>query len=155
MIQIEIPARDTVTVEHLVLDYNGTIGEDGHLIDGVEERIAALRDEVEIHILTADTYGTVRRQCGHMGVHVETFPRDGAAECKLEIVEKLGAHTMCVGNGYNDVLMFDAAGLSVAVIEKEGTYAGLIAHADILTTSILDAFDLLLKPDRMRATLRT
>ena len=150
MIQIEIPGRETVTVEHLVLDYNGTIGEDGHLIAGVDERIAALRDEVEIHILTADTYGTVRRQCGHMGVHVETFPRDGAAECKLEIVKKLGTYTMCVGNGYNDVLMFDAAGLSVAVIEKE-----VIAHADILTTSILDAFDLLLKPDRMRATLRT
>lgn len=62
---------------------------------------------------------------------------------------------MCVGNGFNDVLMFDAADLSVAVLEKEGTYAGLIAHADIVTRSIVDAFDLLLRTDRMRATLRT
>lgn len=144
-----------ITIEHLVLDYNGTVAEDGQLIDGVEERMRALKDRVSIHVLTADTYGTVRAQCDPIGVHVETFPRAGAAECKLEIVQRLGSHVMCVGNGFNDVLMFDAADLSVAVLEKEGTYAGLIAHADIVTRSIVDAFDLLIRTDRMRATLRT
>lgn len=155
MITIDIPGRDMITIEHLVLDYNGTVAEDGQLIDGVEERMRALKDRVSIHVLTADTYGTVRAQCDPIGVHVETFPRAGAAECKLEIVQRLGSHVMCVGNGFNDVLMFDAADLSVAVLEKEGTYAGLIAHADIVTRSIVDAFDLLIRTDRMRATLRT
>ena len=138
-----------------MLDYNGTVAEDGQLIDGVEERMRSLKELVNIHVLTADTYGTVRAQCDPIGVHVETFPRAGAAECKLEIVQRLGSHVMCVGNGFNDVLMFDAADLSVAVLEKEGTYAGLIAHADIVTRSIVDAFDLLIRTDRMRATLRT
>lgn len=155
MIKIDIPGRHTITVEHLVLDYNGTIAEDGHLIRGVEERLTALKDMVEVHILTADTYGTVRRQCEHIGVHVETFPRAGAAECKLEIVEGLGGNVMSVGNGFNDVPMSDAADFSVAVIEREGTFAGLLTHVDVLTTSILDALDLLLKPDRLRATLRS
>ena len=155
MITIDIPGRDIITIEHLVLDYNGTVAEDGQLIDGVEERMRALKELVDIHVLTADTYGTVRAQCDPIGVHVETFPRAGAAECKLEIVQRLGSHVMCVGNGFNDVLMFDAADLSVAVLEKEGTYAGLIAHADIVTRSIVDAFDLLIRTDRMRATLRT
>ncbi len=144
-----------ITIEHLVLDYNGTVAEGGQLLDGVEGRMRALKDRVSIHVLTADTYGTVRAQCDPIGVHVETFPRAGAAECKLEIVQRLGSHVMCVGNGFNDVLMFDAADLSVAVLEKEGTYAGLIAHADIVTRSIVDAFDLLIRTDRMRATLRT
>ena len=155
LIRIDIPGRDVITVEHLALDYNGTVAEDGRLIEGVEERMRALKDLVEIHVLTADTYGTVRAQCEHIGIHVETFPRAGAAECKLEIVNNLGGNVMCVGNGYNDVLMFDAADLSVAVLEREGTFAGLIAHADIVTRSILDAFDLLIKTDRMRATLRS
>ena len=109
MIKIEIPGRDTLNIEQLVLDYNGTIAEDGNLINGVEERLARIRDSVEIYILTADTYGTVRSQCEHMGIHVETFPRAGAAECKLEIVKSLGENTMCIGNGFNDVLMFDQA----------------------------------------------
>jgi len=155
MITIDIPGREIITIEHLVLDYNGTVAEDGQLIDGVEERMRSLKELVNIHVLTADTYGTVRAQCDPIGVHVETFPRAGAAECKLEIVQRLGSHVMCVGNGFNDVLMFDAADLSVAVLEKEGTYAGLIAHADIVTRSIVDAFDLLIRTDRMRATLRT
>lgn len=155
MIKIEIPGRDTLNIEQLVLDYNGTIAEDGNLINGVEERLARIRDSVEIYILTADTYGTVRSQCEHMGIHVETFPRAGAAECKLEIVKSLGENTMCIGNGFNDVLMFDQADLSVAVIEKEGLYAGLLNHADVVTTSILDALDLLLHTNRLRATLRS
>ena len=155
MIKIEIPGRDTLNIEQLVLDYNGTIAEDGNLINGVEERLARIRDSVEIYILTADTYGTVRSQCEHMEIHVETFPRAGAAECKLEIVKSLGENTMCIGNGFNDVLMFDQADLSVAVIEKEGLYAGLLNHADVVTTSILDALDLLLHTDRLRATLRS
>ena len=155
MITIDIPGREIIMIEHLVLDYNGTVAEDGQLIDGVEERMRSLKELVNIHVLTADTYGTVRAQCDPIGVHVETFPRAGAAECKLEIVQRLGSHVMCVGNGFNDVLMFDAADLSVAVLEKEGTYAGLIAHADIVTRSIVDAFDLLIRTDRMRATLRT
>ena len=155
MITIDIPGRDMITIEHLVLDYNGTMAEDGQLIDGVEDRMRSLKELVNIHVLTADTYGTVRAQCDPIGVHVETFPRAGAAECKLEIVQRLGSHVMCVGNGFNDVLMFDAADLSVAVLEREGTYAGLIAHADIVTRSIVDAFDLLIRTDRMRATLRT
>ena len=155
MIQIDIPGRETITIEHLVLDYNGTVAEDGHLIPGVAERLAELKELVEVHVLTADTYGTVRAQCDPIGIHVETFPRAGAAECKLEIVEKLGANVMCVCNGFNDVLMFGPAALSVAVIEKEGTFAGLIAHADVLTTSILDALDLLVRTDRLRATLRS
>lgn len=155
MIKIEIPGRDTLNIEQLVLDYNGTIAEDGNLINGVEERLARIRDSVEIYILTADTYGTVRSQCEHMGIHVETFPRAGAAECKLEIVKSLGENTMCIGNGFNDVLMFDQADLSVAVIGKEGLYAGLLNHADVVTTSILDALDLLLHANRLRATLRS
>jgi P-type E1-E2 ATPase len=155
MISINVPGRDIIEIEHLVLDYNGTIAEDGRLIDGVSERLIQLKDTVEIHVLTADTYGTVRKQCEHLGVHVETFPRPNAAECKKEIVERLGKRIMCVGNGFNDMQMFDLADLSVAVIEKEGMFAGLLTHADVLTTSINDALDLIIKPNRLRATLRT
>lgn len=155
MIRIEIPGRDEICIEHLVLDYNGTIAEDGMLIDGVAERLLQLKESVEIHVLTADTYGTVRKQCENLGVHVETFPRPDAAGCKLEIVERLGEHVMCVGNGYNDVLMFDHAAFTVAVIEREGTFAGLLSHADVVTRSINDALDLILKSNRLRATLRS
>ena len=35
MIEIDIPGYKTLHLEHLVLDYNGTLAVDGVLIDGV------------------------------------------------------------------------------------------------------------------------
>lgn len=154
MIEINIPGRDTLHIEHLVLDYNGTIAVDGALIKGIQERLQRLLPHVSIHVLTADTYGTVEAQCGPLGLQVEKFPREGAAKCKKAVVEKLD--NVCVlGNGYNDIPMFDVAELAIAVLEEEGMCASLLLHADVLVKSIADGLDLLLKPDRLRATLRS
>lgn len=34
MIRIDVPGRDIIEIEHVVLDYNGTIAFDGQLIEG-------------------------------------------------------------------------------------------------------------------------
>ncbi len=154
MLEISIPGRDTLCIEHLVLDYNGTIAVDGSLIEGIQERLQRLLPHVSIHVLTADTYGTVEGQCAPLGLHVEKFPREGAARCKKAVVDRLD-NVCAIGNGYNDIPMFDAAELAIAVVEGEGMCASLLLHADVLATSISDALDLLLKPDRLRATLRS
>ena len=43
MIRIEIPGRDELCIEHVLLDYNGTIAADGTLIPGVGELIGQRR----------------------------------------------------------------------------------------------------------------
>ena len=156
MIRVEIPGREqALCITSVVLDYNGTIARDGQLLPEAAERIRALSGKVDVYVLTADTYGNVRKQCEGLNVEVKTFPREGAAFCKEAIVKELGGGVCTVGNGFNDIQMFDAAELAVAVMEREGVCAALIAHADILVTSPADALDLLLKPDRLRATLRS
>lgn len=154
MIEITIPGRDTLRIDHLVLDYNGTIAVDGVLIEGIQERIQQLLPYVRIHVLTADTYGTVEAQCAPLGLHVEKFPREGAAMYKKAVVERL-CGVCAIGNGYNDIPMFDEAELAIAVLEEEGMCSSLMLHADVLVKSIIDGLDLLLKPDRLRATLRS
>lgn len=154
MIQIEIPGRETLRIEHVALDYNGTLAEDGRLIPGAAELLSALREKAKVHILTADTYGTVRAECAAIADTVDTFPSDAAAAEKRRIVSGLSGQCVCFGNGYNDAEMFDAAALSVAVLQKEGMYAGLLLHADVLVTDIRDGLSLLLFPNRLRATLR-
>ena len=57
MIEVNIPGRCRFQLEHLVLDLNGTLSIDGNIIDGVPERLAALRLLIDILILTADTFG--------------------------------------------------------------------------------------------------
>ena len=78
-----------------------------------------------------------------------------AADCKEEIVRSLGGKAACIGNGFNDIKMFDIADLSIAIMDGEGVCAGLIAHSDALVRSAEEGLDLLLKTDRLRATLRT
>lgn len=157
MLTIDIPGRESLEIRHLVLDYNGTIAVDGKLLPELRERLQALQKCLEIHVLTADTYGTVRAQCEPLGLHIETFPQGGAARCKAEIVERLAQDgpVCCFGNGYNDYEMFKSAALAVAILETEGLSPQLLNEADVLVRNAADAFDLLLLPDRLRATLRT
>lgn len=155
MIRIDVPGREIIEIEHVVLDYNGTIALDGQLIEGAAWRIRELCKSAHVYVLTADTYGTVRSQCDGLGAEVKTFPRVNAAECKEEIVRALGGKAACIGNGFNDIKMFDIADLSIAIMDGEGVCAGLIAHSDVLVRSAEEGLDLLLKTDRLRATLRT
>lgn len=155
MIEISIPGRDPLQIEHLVLDYNGTIAADGLLLPGAAERIRALSNQVCVHILTADTYGSVRAQCQDLGARIHTFPRAGAGACKEKIVKSLKGQAVCVGNGFNDRAMFACSALSIAVLDAEGCWGRLVSCADVLVRRSEDALDLLLKPERLRATLRS
>lgn len=155
MLTIRIPGREDMTIEHVALDYNGTIAVDGVLCESLKERLAKLSENVKLYVLTADTYGNVRKQCQDLPLDVCTFDRPGAAACKQEIVEKLGAHVCAIGNGFNDMAMFEKAALSIAVMGREGTCGKLLTMADLVVGLPEDALDLLLYPDRIRAGLRT
>lgn len=155
MLKIKIPGREEMTLNHLILDYNGTIAEDGYIIEGIKERLELLKEHLQIYVITADTHGTAAQRCAGLPLEVKTFPTVEVGEIKAREVRKLTGGVVCIGNGFNDVQMSDAADLSICVIGKEGCYGALISHCDVAVTSIHDALDLLLKTDRLRATLRT
>ena len=156
MLMYKIPGRDDIEIENIVFDYNGTIAVDGKILSGVKELILKLEKYANIYILTADTYGTVGEECSNINVKVLTFPRKNAGKFKKDIVKKLGGKkTLCVGNGFNDVPMFQESVLSIAVIEGEGVSGKLLMNADIVTKSILDAINIILDKNKMKATLRS
>jgi soluble P-type ATPase len=47
---IAIPGRETIEIENVILDCNGTIAIDGKLIDGVAELINKLSSNINFHI---------------------------------------------------------------------------------------------------------
>lgn len=155
MIEIEIPGGAPLRLEHLVLDYNGTLAIDGALIPGVAGRVRRLAAQLRVHVVTADTFGRARAEIGDLPCAVVVLaPRDQAA-AKREYVEQLGAASVvCVGNGRNDRQMIEVAALGIVVIQGEGAAGGTIATADVVAPTILDALDLLLRPQRLVATLR-
>ena len=155
MLNIQIPGREELVLNHLILDYNGTIAEDGEIIDSIRPRLAELSKELSIYVITADTHGTAAKKCEGLPLQVLTFPTTEVGKIKAEEVTKLEGGVITIGNGFNDIQMSDAADLSICVIGKEGCCGALLAHTDVVVTSIEDALDLLLKTGRLRATLRT
>lgn len=155
MLTVKIPGREELILHYLILDYNGTIAEDGYLIEGIAERLETLSRKLQIYVITADTHGTAAQRCAGLPLEVKTFPTVDVGAIKAEEAEKLEGGVACIGNGFNDIGMSDACDLSICVIGLEGCCGALIAHADVVVTSIHDALDLLLRTDRLRATLRT
>ncbi len=156
MLEIIIPGGKILNLLHLVLDYNGTIACDGRLIDGVAERLASLGQHMEVHVLTADTFGSVEQQLAKINCRLSIIPREHQDQAKKNYVQHLAVENcVCIGNGRNDSLMLKEAALGIAIVQTEGAAVEAVIAADVVVCSILDALDLLLHPLRLAATLRT
>lgn len=155
MITIEIPGSAKLEIEHLVLDYNGTIAEDSELIEGVAEKIEFLSKEITVHVLTADTHGTVQQKLRGLPCNLHIIGSGAQDSAKLTYIKGLSSGAVvAVGNGRNDILMLREAHLGIGLVQVEGASAAIFGVADVLCTSIHDALDLLLRPARLQATLR-
>ncbi len=155
MLKISIPNYANMEVSHLVLDYNGTLAIDGLLIDGVTVRLNALAKTLTIHIITADTFGSVKQNVADINCRVHILGKENQAEGKARYLRQLGAEqTVAIGNGRNDALMLENAALGIAVLQAEGAAGGTLCTADVVAPSILSALDLLLHPLRLKASLR-
>lgn len=154
MLTVNIPGRGALSLSHLILDYNGTIALDGLVLEGVRPRLEALARELDILVITADTHGTAAERCRDLPVRVLTFPTEQVGAIKAREARALSGGVACIGNGFNDIPMSDVCDLSVCVMGAEGCCAALLSHCHVAVPSITDALDLLLRPDRLRATLR-
>jgi soluble P-type ATPase len=154
-VEIEIPGRGLFQLNHLVLDFTGTLSVDGALITGVSERINELSENMDIYVLTADTFGRAEKELVGLPVKVQILKGPGEDKTKEAFVVSLGAdQTAAMGNGANDALMLKRAGLGVAILEGEGCSTQAIMNSDITVKSIEAGLDLLLKPLRIKAGLR-
>jgi soluble P-type ATPase len=156
MICVDVPGGASLRLEHLVLDFNGTLACDGVLLPGVRERLDRLSQAIQIHVVTADTFSHARDELTGVACRLCVLGPGEQARAKLKYVQQLGAEqTACVGNGRNDALMMDAAALGIAVVQVEGAAAQTLYAADVVVREIGDALDLLVQPQRLVATLRT
>lgn len=155
MKNINIPGLGNLKFDNLVLDYNGTVAIDGKLIEGVDKRLQKLSEELEIYVLTADTFGTAETECEGLDVNLNTFNTDDTSTYKRKFVDSLGEkNSICIGNGYNDIEMLKAAGISICTIQSEGCSGKAVVYSDVVVNSILDALDIIIDSDKLKATLR-
>ena len=152
---LDIPDFGLLRLEHLVLDYNGTLARDGELVTGVAERLVRLGKELQIHVVTADTFGKARESLASVSCRLTILERQSQAQAKRIYVAKLGRErTAAIGNGRNDRLMLKTAALGIATVQAEGAAREAVLAAHVVVRSVIDALDLLIEPMRLTATLR-
>jgi soluble P-type ATPase len=156
MIRADVPGFGALRLEHLVLDFNGTLAVDGRLIRGVKARLDRLAASLTVHVITADTFGKARGSLRGIDCSLKILKPGSEDRAKAAYVRRLGASRVaCIGNGRNDRLMLRTAALGIAVVQQEGAAREAIQAADIVVHDIRDALDLLLQPRRLVATLRS
>lgn len=155
MLTIAIPGVATFALRHLVADFNGTLAADGRLLPGVADALRNLASRLDLHVVTADTFGTAAEALADLLVRLVVLPPERQDEAKLRYVEQLGADgCVAIGNGHNDRLLLQAAVLAIVVLQSEGAAVQTLLTADIVAPDIVSALGLLLHPSRLRATLR-
>ena len=155
MLELTIPGRGELRTRHLVTDVNGTLALDGLLLDGLIKRIGALRDRLQIHLLTADTHGRQTAIDQQLNLTAVRIKGGNEAQQKAEYVKKLGADSViAIGQGANDAAMLQAAALGICVMSQEGVAVETLLAADLLVPDIFAALDLLDHPLRLIASLR-
>jgi P-type E1-E2 ATPase len=155
MIEINIPGRGWLQLEHLVCDVNGTLAVDGQLPDGMVRALTSLRDRLTVHLLTADTHGRQALIDHQLNLTAQRVQPGDEALQKANYVRQLGAeHVVAIGQGANDGQMLQAAVLGICVFSVEGTAVETLLAADLVVSNVFDALNLLENPLRLIATLR-
>lgn len=155
VIELNIPGRGLLRLQHLVTDVNGTLAIDGQLMEGIAKKIGLLNDRFTIHLLTADTHGRramIDQQLNLTAVRIQPGKE---AEQKAEYVRNLGAETViAIGQGANDAAMLKEAALGICVMSQEGAATETLFSADLVMPTVTAALELLDKPLRIVASLR-
>jgi P-type E1-E2 ATPase len=155
MIELNIPGRGVIQLQHLVCDVNGTLALDGQLIDGIANALLDLGDRLTLHLLTADTHGKQESIDHQLGMQAIRITGGAEGKAKGDYVNKLGRETVAaIGQGANDAEMLRNATIGICLISPEGLAIETVMAADIVADSIHSALEMLVHPMRLVASLR-
>ena len=154
MITILRSGQEPLEIDFILLDFEGTLASDRRVHPKAKDRINLLSKRTKIYILTKEEKILVEEVLKKVKAEIIYLMEGEASQQKLDLLRQLGAsRTVAIGNGVDDVLMIEEAGLGISVMGKEGTFSEAMKKADVVFMNILDALDFLLKPLRQKATL--
>lgn len=155
MLIYTISSNNKICIEHLVLDFNGTIAIDGKLIEGVLEHLKKISQQLTLHLITANTFNSVSEYQHILPASIHILQGNNTTQAKFDFIQKLNPKAViAIGNGNNDYLMLQHAAVGIAIIQQEGAAFKAIQHADMVCCNIIDALQIVLNPNRLVATLR-
>jgi soluble P-type ATPase len=158
-ISIDIPGFGTRHILAVLTDYTGTLSRGGRLEVGVRELLCQLAEAVDIHVLTADTFGMAETELKGVPVTVHRLTGDRQDVQKQEYGINVGLrHCAVLGNGNNDRLLLKAAkdegGIAIAVDNGEGCATDALLSSNLFIVGAPNALALFRETRGIKATLR-
>jgi soluble P-type ATPase len=158
-ILIEIPGLGQRHIGLLLSDFSGTLSSSGRVYPAVKEMLIQLAEEIDVHVVTSDTYGTVQSELEGLPLALHLLHGDRHDLQKEELGRRLGLeHCAVLGNGNNDRLLLKAAkeagGIAIAVDNGEGCATDALLNSNLFIVGAVGALRLLLDPRSCKATLR-
>lgn len=158
MLNIFIPGfnKEELHLQHLLLDFNGTLAVEGKLIEGVKEKLNQISEKLQIHILTGNTFGTAETELAGIICTLKLLPKGNQVLEKGTYIATFKTDSVIsIGNGNNDKEMLQRSAIGISLIQKEGAATETLLVSNIVCTNIHDALDLIIIRKRMSATLRS
>ena len=161
-IAVHIPGVGPRHFRVIVSDFTGTLSFDGRLTAGVRPALATLAKQLDVYVITADTFGTVRRALARLPLEIHHLSGRGGTHDrqKRAFLRQFDLRSVAaLGNGNLDRLMLRAVsrggGLAIAIDNGEGCALDAIRNANLFISGAANALELLLNPRRLTATLRS
>lgn len=155
MLNLDIPGFKKLSIQNLVLDFNGTIAFDGKINQETKDKLNRVAEFLNIYVLTADTFGSAKKELEGVNCKLIILDQTDQAAQKAQVVEELNPlSTIAIGNGRNDVRMLNFSSIGISVINSEGVSGQALTNSDIVCTSFIESLGLLENPGRLKATLR-
>ena len=154
MIDLTIPGRGGLRLNHLVCDVEGTLTLDGRLQEELFRPLLSLRDRLELHLLTVDAYHQQEALDFRLGFKAVRLQVGGEAEQKRVYVERLGSGVAAIGHGADDMEMLKTADLGICVLSPEGAAVETLFVADLVVMNTAQALALFMNPLRIVNSLR-
>ena len=86
MLEIDTPGFGNLRLEHLVLDFNGTLAVDGNLLPQTGPPLRELSKHMRIHVLTADTFGRANEELPGLPVELDIIGADHQDDANADIM---------------------------------------------------------------------
>ena len=153
MITIQRPGQSPLEIEHLLIDFEGTLASDRRVHPKAKDKINLLSKKTKIYIFARSEREIVEIVLRKVKAEILYLPDGSASQTKQELLTRLGREkTAAIGNGADDASILQEAALGICVLGREGAAGESLCKADLIVTDILHALDFLLKPLRQKAT---
>ncbi len=151
--KIEIPKGETIEINTIVLDLNGTLAVKGVVSEQTKQLIHKLKTlNYRIVLISGDIRGNAKIISDELGIELFLGATSLAKAEQMKQFDK--ETTASIGNARIDIGTFENSKISIATMQSEGIHTGILRYVDILVPTIEDALSLFIDIKSLAGTLR-